>query len=971
VHLVTRFAVLALTIVTGFSGLVYEVTWQRWLATLLGADSQATALVLAYFLGGLALGYTIFGRLTRRLVERSRALGRHPRLLRVYGGVEASIGLWALVFPALFGFVRSTSMALPGASGSMGFVLDAVLCSGLVVPPALLMGATIPLLTQALSRNLEDATRWHAWVYGVNSLGAFAGALAAGFWLLPELGLVGSLRAMALANLLAGAAFVWLDRTAPASPVEAPTAGAVEASPERGLAAAALCIGFAMMTLQTTLVRVGALSLGASQFTFSMVVAVFVLAIAIGSLAVSLPVRWPRWVLVANLWALLLALAWLYGGMDEAPYAAHVLRSLFRDQPASFLAYHIAVFMALLALVGPPVVLSGATLPLLFHAMRREASGLGAVAGNLYAWNTLGSLLGALIGGYLALTWLDLHHVYRLALVAIALAAVLASTRIGVPRLVSAGLVGAAVLAIVLLGAWVPQRLAAGLFRIRTPVQTTYLGADAFFRSYADDPLIFYDDDPVQSVSIKERVHASGFRNTSIATNGKGDGSLLYDYPTMGLAALIPAMLAETPKRAFVIGWGTGVSAGELAALESVQEVVVAEISPAVVAAATHFAHGNLDAANDAKVRIVTGDAYRTLLRTDGQFDVILSEPSNPWVVGVEMLFSRELLEASAARLSPGGVHLQWMHLYEIDRESLDLVLRTYLSVFDEVSLWYGLGVDLFILGRHRADPERDLSRLVERVALPDFAAGLARSGVHGLPSLLAHELWPSGVLREAGLEGDVHTLMHPRLSHGAARAFFAGKQARLPTSGRAGAAELGAQRSLVRHYEHQLGRGLSEDETRDLVIETCRHRATECLTLLAWWARERPGSARRARALEAIRLGGVGDRDGPLMLHRLDRVQALYDPTPFESRVDPLLEAKRATDLFYIHHHHAAPFPRAHLETVWRRCASVPEREAECGQARALAESHLGPLGRDERPESEAPNVVGHAPVVTRSDSL
>src|SRR5262245_59349316 len=208
-----RRAALALTCVTGFSGLVYEVAWQKYLATLLGSHSEATAAVLALFLGGLSAGYSLFGRATRRLGERAGA-GRPARLLVVYDGVEAAIGLWALAFPWLFEAVRAVSPHLPGSQGGLGFAFDVALSGLLVGPPAVCMGATIPFLTQALARDLADATRIHALVYGWNTAGAFAGALCAGFWLVPALGLVGVLVAMGVVNLAAGGALAALDSPA-------------------------------------------------------------------------------------------------------------------------------------------------------------------------------------------------------------------------------------------------------------------------------------------------------------------------------------------------------------------------------------------------------------------------------------------------------------------------------------------------------------------------------------------------------------------------------------------------------------------------------------------------------------------------------------------------------------------------------------------------------------------------------------
>jgi SAM-dependent methyltransferase len=566
------------------------------------------------------------------------------------------------------------------------------------------------------------------------------------------------------------------------------------------------------------------------------------------------------------------------------------------------------------------------------------------MAGQLYAWNTLGSLFGALLGGYALLYWLDLHHVFRLALAAIALGASLVSIRVGrVPRLHSVVLATTAILALILLGPWSQERLSSGIFRIRQPLEHTFDGPHDFFHEHVVESIVFYDDDPVSSVVVKE-PKVDGVRDTSLVTNGKGDGSLLHDYGTMAMVALIPALLAENCERAFVIGWGTGVSAGELAALESVREVVVAEISPAVIRAAPFFAHGNLDAAAQPKVKIVVSDAYRVLRRGSQKFDVIVSEPSHPWALGVEMIYSREFLEVARDRLTPGGIHVQWLHLYESNGETLELVLRTYLDVFDEVSVWYGLGVDILLLGHRSGDRSVDIETLEKRVGQPDFAAGLARAGIESLPGLLAHEILPLGVLRSLALKGEVHTLLHPRLGDRAARAFFTGASAHLPPSAGVRSAAIGAESSIIGRYAAYHGRALDEFDLAELARETCRHRATLCLTLLARWAHAYPDSPKRNALLADLA------RDPALMrrlhLERLAAVKALYavDRSP-PAGVDPLVHAKRMTDLFYRHYHHAVPFPRESLEAVWRACAREPDRRSECDRERRRAEVHLGPL--------------------------
>ena len=274
----TRLSAILLTTLTGFTGLAYEVTWQKYLATLLGSHAEATAGVLAIFLGGLSAGYAIFGRITRRRATRAMAAGGSARLLALYAVVEGGIGAYALLFPSLFGIASRVSVLVPAANAGLAFGFDLALCVLLIGLPAILMGGTIPVLTLALARDREHATRVHAWIYGANTAGACAGALASAFVLIPRLGLDGVLYAMGGVNLLAGAAFALLGAFgAGESAFGSEERSEVQVRRFAAYAMVALLAGFAMMAIQTILNRVAALSLGSSNFTFAIVVSVFVL----------------------------------------------------------------------------------------------------------------------------------------------------------------------------------------------------------------------------------------------------------------------------------------------------------------------------------------------------------------------------------------------------------------------------------------------------------------------------------------------------------------------------------------------------------------------------------------------------------------------------------------------------------------------------------------------------------------------
>jgi spermidine synthase len=356
--------------------------------------------------------------------------------------------------------------------------------------------------------------------------------------------------------------------------------------------------------------------------------------------------------------------------------------------------------------------------------------------------------------------------------------------------------------------------------------------------------LIFHDDDPTSSVTVTEKIDGRGRRVRSLRNSGRPEGATEGSDKTMRLAALLPALLADKMERAFVVGYGLGMTVGELASLSSMREVVVAEISPGVIEAAPLFDDESLGASKNPRVTILNSDAYRALIRSQSEFDAIVSTPSHTYVAGVEMLFSREFLEAARERLAPGGVYLQWLHTNGIqgdEAEPTAMALRTFAAVFPTVAVWYGTGTELLIIGMK---DEPDATRLdrIERLSLrKDVAAGLRRAEIPSFAVLLAHELLPIGVVHTAPLPGPIHTLLHPRLGNLAARAAFSGAPAAMPATADLETARVGQRNSLQRRFAARFGGRLPEPERGNLVGQLCLHRPRECQTQLAAWIRDVP----------------------------------------------------------------------------------------------------------------------------------
>ncbi|MEL7448903.1 MAG: fused MFS/spermidine synthase, partial [Pseudomonadota bacterium] len=889
--------------------------------------------------------YWFFGGVTRRLLQQARDKGERPRLLAVYGKLEAAIGVYALVFPLVFLAVQALSINIPHAAGGLGFAFDVVLSILLMGPPAVLMGGTIPFLTQGLAVDIDDATRVHSAIYGINTAGAFAGALAAGFFLIPALGLVGVMIMMGLVNIIAGAIFYRLDASAPTPAVSSGDESAAAVTGFAGYAFVALLTGFTMMTVQTAAIRIGALSFGSSDLTFSMVVAVFVLCIALGSFAVGALRRIPRSLVVINQWLLVALLVWLYGRLPDGPYLVHHLRIMFTARPEAFLPYQVGAFIGIMTLLAAPVLLSGASLPLLFNTLRDRFGDLGAVAGRLYSWNTVGSFIGALLGGYALLFWLDLDAVFKIGLASAAVSALVlgilhATTAV---RAASVAAAVAATAVIAGLPAWQPERLSPGLFRAWRALPYSGQPTDAFFEQWwAGIQLPFYMDDPSMSVLVTEsNREAEPVR--SILVNGKSDSATHGERPTVGLLGLLPALFAEKLDRAFVIGYGTGISVGEIAQLDDSKEVIVAEISSGVVAAAPLFDYANGNTSTHPKVRIIKSDAYRALLRSEDKFDIIVSEPSNPWVTGVEMLYSLQFLEAARDKLADGGVFVQWFHQYATSEEATALVLKTYTTAFDHVAVWHGLGRDLLLLGFDDPETALDLERLMQRVNQPDFARGLIRSEVRGLPELLAHEILPLGVLHELELDGPVQTLLRPRLNDMTARAYFQGVVADLPFSGTRAGREIGNANSLMRRYLES-ATPVPADFRPRAAVQSCRHRSTLCTALFADWVAS--GGARQPGFQDALKQAGEVSGTalgGRFAQNNVAQVVSAYLAGGTLPASVPLNVAQRSTRILTNFHHHAVPMDAERLLTMWERCSVQGDDQSRCEQGLADARELLG----------------------------
>ncbi len=704
---------------SGASALVVQSLWTRSLSLVLGSSTQAASLVLAAFMAGLGWGAWLL---------RAR---RIKRLLPAYAAVELGMGLAVL---AGMGLMRLLPPAL------------AVL---VVLPQALLAGASMPLLTELVVRAGGRLHPQFARLYRLNTLGAAFGVWAGAFVLVPRLGLARTALAAAAVNvLLAGLA--WMGRGG--EPAEA--AAVEEAKPgplEKLFPWLALGSGALGMLLELLWMRTLSLVIGSSVYAFNLMLLAVLLGLVLGTWIYER--LYPRlqdtyaWLrALCLLLALLLPLQVLLLGWLPAMYLG-----LSKGLPTGFAAHQWAgfllCFLALLMLTAP----LGALFPLLSHALSSRSHAPQSIAARLYAFNTLGAVLGALAAGFLLIPQLGLQASFSLALaLPLGMALGVWSLNKSWSRGAKLGLAGACLALAAGMAAffrpWNPLVMSSGpyLSRLEDDGQGEGLGAalGRMFSTPAQLPsalaarmrLLYYKEDAEAVVAVRKSLEDGV---TSLVINGKADASDGSDLATQKLLAHLPLILHPGAKRAAVIGWGSGCTAGT-AGLYPLERLDCVELVPATLEAAPHFASLQRGILKDPRFHLAIGDGRNFLLGTGGHkarpYDVISSEPPNPWITGVANLFTSDFYALASKRLAPGGLFSQFFHYYSMEEAGLKAQLRTFCLAFPHASAWFvpaqrrNFSGDMILLGSHQPivlDPGRFRAAL----ALPGVAEDLKSFG--------------------------------------------------------------------------------------------------------------------------------------------------------------------------------------------------------------------------------------------------
>ena len=522
-------------------------------------------------------------------------------------------------------------------------------------------------------------------------------------------------------------------------------------APQIAIAAAALGVsGFASLTLQVVWTRLLALILGPTTYAFSIIVSVFIAGLAVGAAIASRLAPRVRQPLVALSICLALSVGLAAASASLIDRGLLAIADVVARPNVSFNDVLTRQALLALALLAPMTIAFGAAFPFAVSAATRRDDTIAADLGLIYAINTTGAIAGALLAGFVLIPVLGLHGTLRVVTVVGALGALavlFAGATTGLPRL-GAATVSVAVLALgLLLPEWDRLLLSSGAYKYAAVLQ----GPDPRTALTAGE-LLYYREGASGTVAVR---HAGG--TTSLAIDGKVDASNAGDMLTQRLLAHVPLLLHPNPKRVVILGLGSGVTLGS-ALTHPLERADVLEISPQVVEASRYFDVENHRALDDPRTRLILGDGRTHLVFTREQYDVIVSEPSNPWMAGIASLFTQEFFEAAKARLTPGGVLCQWAHTYDISTSDLQSIVATFISVFPDGTLWLVGDGDVLMLGSNTPLEPR-LAAVATAWQRPGVSEDLASVGAldphHVLSMFVGHGAGLAGWSAGAAVQSD------------------------------------------------------------------------------------------------------------------------------------------------------------------------------------------------------------------------
>jgi spermidine synthase len=771
-----------LTFFSGVAALVYESLWMRSFGLIFGNTTHAITVILATYMGGIALGSYLVGKV------------RVKNPLKTYALIELLIAISAIIaffllklMPGLWGnFLRNIPLPI------FLEVLTKILFAGIIILiPTLAMGATVPMLVQILSRKVSHH-KVLSRLYYMNTFGGATGVLLATFFLFPVLGLSKTYSiAVALNLLIAGISLLILFyKKLPITDsliIEAENKSTkVKVSTTFILVASV--VGATSFCLEILWSRSFALVIGSSIYSFNLMLFSFLLGLVIGTVLYE-----KYWEKIKNPGKLLTRMLLVLGigiilSANAIGWSPLFYYSLMDFLPLSFGVYQLVGFLMCFFIMVLLTSIFGFIFPLLLRLVSKDTynpANSRLITSKLYAWNTLGTLIGALLTGFVIIPIYGLQNGY---VIAATMPLILGFILQGInkkwtlpTRIVSVSAIVVITVALSLLWKpWNPLVVTSGLYKYGLQqVKGTRSNGATLLKSFKGNRKIVYYSEGIEGVVS---VTNSDDMGLYLSVNGKIDASI-GDQVTQKMLAHVPMAHNPNSKNALVIGWGSGCTSGT-AGLYPLQSIETIEIEPAVYKTRTLFSGINSEIYNDKRFHIIFKDGRNVLLTTPKLYDVITSEPSNPWITGVSNLFTQEFYQSGLSRLNKQGVFCQWFHIYDMPLEVLQSQVQTFCSVFPDAMLWIVppehlrlnessfLNGDLLMIGS-REPISIDLKRVKQLFEAPAIKADLASCGIDNIESFVSNAILDRKGLLRLCEKAPINTDDYPFIEFNAPRGLF------------------------------------------------------------------------------------------------------------------------------------------------------------------------------------------------------
>ena len=744
-----RRAILTLYFFSGVSALVYEIVWARMLGLIIGTAMAAWAAVLVAYMGGMALGAFFGGPIADRA----------KRPLMVFAFCEAGVGIFGAASPAMLHLVQKLSANLPLLSGTSSgeyTLARIIIAAGVLVIPTMLMGATFPAISRVVAAQDRALGRDLGVIYAANTFGAIFGTIAAGFFLLPALGMSASLLIAAAINCLVavGAIFVsrgYLSMGAIGASVKTMENSVTQSPPPPWLFPFALaCSGFCAMAFEVLWSRALVFFLTSTTYAFTTVLSVMLAGLAIGGLIASAITKKRR---DPTAWlAMLLLCIGIWG--FASPFLLHALDPAIHFAEGRMVHVWwqwIAIrYGACFAVVFPPALCMGAIYPLAIGASCRSIDSAGRTIGSLSSLNTIGGIAGSLAAAFLLVPALGIQRSLAVVAIVNCIGGLIVMAR--APKNSRKRIVSAAAATVAIGGACL----------VFSGLHPMVLYSRAVRGAEGPVSLVSYKEDRVASVAVIKND-----RGRTLNIDGfNAAGTFRYEY--MHLLAHLPILLSPSPDTVLVICFGTGTTCGTAAVHPTVKRVDCAEISPAVVASARYFSDVNYHAAENPKVSFIIDDGRNYLLRSPRRYNVITLEPMHPYLASATNLYSADFYRLCRARLTEHGVMAQWAPLHVLSTMQYRMLIAGFVSAFPHASLWF-LGTEGILIGSLDS-LYIDIPALKRNMSAEGVQGDLAKITLASPERLLSCFLMDERRIREFVKDIPVISDDHPRIEFSAPR---------------------------------------------------------------------------------------------------------------------------------------------------------------------------------------------------------